>query len=140
MLANKANIYYVTNRFKDALPLYDKVLEFEPNNKIYLFERADTLLALGKTEQALEAFKKAIKMDSNYCQAIGRAAICLLKLKRYEESIVFFNRAIKLVDSKLSFYLDDFIRARNEAIKYHYCSQVIKEKMNDFHQLLLRFE
>lgn len=84
------------DKYEDALNIYEKLLEFKPNNKFYLNDKARCLHSLGKYEAAIEYYDKIINIDSDYDLAWYGKGICLFELNRLDESLECINKAIDL--------------------------------------------
>lgn len=142
-LAGKANAYFLTKRYNEAMTFIDKALELDPENKNYIYQRANTFLGIEKVEKALEEFKKVIVIDPNHTNAIGSVGNCLFKLDRFKEAISYFNRVIAMLEKNgehTSSFYKTMMSNRYTALDFYDLSLIEKEKVDDFYQILLKFE
>ena len=97
--------FFFESRYEDAIALYDKALEMDPDLYEASLGKAATLLVLQQYDEALESYDRAIALREDSFEAwFGKGAV-LRKLERYEEAIATYDRATAIkADSPLGFY------------------------------------
>ncbi|KRQ00817.1 tetratricopeptide repeat protein [Bradyrhizobium manausense] len=89
--------------FSDAEPLLKKAARVDAGNPDVLFNYANVLRALDKTDDALDWLAKAIALSPNFADAhLNRGAI-LLARKELHGAIAEFDRAIAIAPSSAAF-------------------------------------
>jgi len=89
--------------FADAEPLLKKAVRVDPGNPDVLFNYANVLRALDKTDDALDWLAKAIALAPNFAGAhLNRGAI-LMARKELHDAIAEFDRAIAIAPSSAAF-------------------------------------
>lgn len=89
--------------FADAEPLLKKAARVDPGNPDVLFNYANVLRALDKTDDALAWLAKVIALSPNFADAhLNRGAI-LLAQKELHGAIAEFDRAIAIAPSSAAF-------------------------------------
>jgi len=91
---NHANQLVRDNNFKEALPLFEKIIELKPNH-------LPTLITLGnifqKNENLFKAkyfYEKSLLQDNHNSQLIFNLAIICFKLNDFKNSLFNFNKLI----------------------------------------------
>lgn len=82
----------------------NKILEIDPRNAKYTFERGIRKLAIGDTTGGIKDLDKAIELDtSEYDRLIhkGNKYFCL---KEYSKGMIFLNKAVKLYPKRFNAY------------------------------------
>lgn len=89
--------------FADAEPLLKKAVRVDPSNPHVLFNYANVLRALDKTDDALAWLAKAIALSPNFADAhLNRGAI-LMARQELHGAIAEFDRAIAIRPSSAAF-------------------------------------
>lgn len=89
--------------FADAEPLLKKAVRVDPGNPHVVFNYANVLRALDKTDDALAWFAKVIALSPNFAEAhLNRGAI-LLARKELHGAIAELDRAIAIAPSSAAF-------------------------------------
>lgn len=90
-------------QFADAEPLLKKAARVDPGNPDVLFNYANVLRALDKTDDALAWFAKVIALSPNFADAhLNRGAI-LIAGQQLRDAIAAFDRAIAIAPSSAAF-------------------------------------
>ncbi len=87
---------YVTGNHKAALKDYGTLLETDPNNTDFYFERARCYLSMGDKKRALVDFNTAIEQDPKFNEALEARASLLQKMGNYTEALADRESLIKL--------------------------------------------
>ncbi|MEM9218169.1 MAG: tetratricopeptide repeat protein [Cyanobacteria bacterium P01_F01_bin.150] len=97
--------FFFESRYEEAIALYDKALEIDPDLYDASLGKAATLLVLQQYEEALISYDRAISLREDSFEAwFGKGAV-LRKLEHYEEAIATYDRAATIkTDSPLVFY------------------------------------
>lgn len=89
--------------FVDAEPLLKKAVRVDPDNPHVLFNYANVLRALDKTDDALAWLAKALALSPNFADAhLNRGAI-LMARQELHGAIAEFDRAIAIAPSSAAF-------------------------------------
>ncbi len=83
-------------KFDEAVTLFDKILEFEPNHTEVLILKGHALGQLGKFDEAVIAYDKTIDVDPDYGDAWYNKSKALKYLDRNEEAKKCFDKAEEL--------------------------------------------
>jgi len=96
-------LYAQSGNFADAEPLLKKATRADPNNPHVLFNYANVLHALNKTNDALVWLEKTIALSPNFADAhLNRGAI-LIARQELHGAIAEFDRAIAIAPSSAAF-------------------------------------
>lgn len=96
-------LYAQSGNFAEAEPLLKKAARVDPGNPDVLFNYANVLRALDKTDDALAWFAKTIALSPNFAGAhLNRGAI-LLARQEFQSAIAEFDRAIAIALSSAAF-------------------------------------
>ncbi|MCP9446104.1 MAG: tetratricopeptide repeat protein [Nitrospira sp.] len=85
---------FVAGRYREAEPIYRKMLTLNPRDALATHQLGITLMQLGRCEEALAAFGNLFSLDlseEDYADATFRMGQCLVKLERWEEAFVHFH-------------------------------------------------
>ena len=81
-------------RFKDAVPWYDKAIELMPTHAVSWFNKGIALARLGEHEQAIDCFDGALENKNDYIDALYSKAGCEFELKRYGFAMDGYDRVL----------------------------------------------
>ncbi|MCP9472166.1 MAG: tetratricopeptide repeat protein [Nitrospira sp.] len=85
---------FVAGRYREAEPIYRKMLTLNPRDALATHQLGITLMQLGQCEEALAVFGNLFSLDlseEDYADATFRMGQCLVKLERWEEAFVHFH-------------------------------------------------
>jgi tetratricopeptide (TPR) repeat protein len=85
---------FVAGRYREAEPMYRKLLELNPRDPSATHQFGLTLMQLGKCEEALPVFGKVSDLDpteDQYTDIVFRMGQCLVELQRWEEAFMHFH-------------------------------------------------
>jgi len=105
---NKGNDEFKKKNFQNAITFYDKAIELDPNEAIYLNNKAACFIELQQPEKAIECCDKAIAVlkDKNFdntklAKVFARKASAWTKLKQYRQAFDCYNQSLtKNFDAK----------------------------------------
>ena len=83
-------------RYDEALTLFDKAIEIDPNNDMAWGDKALILDKKGETEEALRIFSRALSINPNNSITWHNKGLTLLRLRKFKESIECFDTALKI--------------------------------------------
>ena len=86
-----------------AIELFEKSLQFQPNNEITLSKYAGALAATEQYEKAIQCFERSLQLNpknaitlSRYAITLSRYANVLASTEQYEKAIQCFERSLQL--------------------------------------------
>jgi tetratricopeptide (TPR) repeat protein len=85
---------FVAGRYREAEPMYRKLLALNPRDPSATHQFGLTLMQLGKCEEALPVFGKVSDLDpteDQYSDIVFRMGQCLVELERWEEAFMHFH-------------------------------------------------
>jgi tetratricopeptide (TPR) repeat protein len=85
---------FVAGRYKEAEPMYRRLLELNPRDPSATHQFGLTLMQLGKCEEALPVFGKVSDLDpteDQYSDIVFRMGQCLVELQRWDEAFLHFH-------------------------------------------------
>jgi tetratricopeptide (TPR) repeat protein len=104
-LLEKADEAFDEEKFEDAVKMYGKVLQIEPDHVGALMNRGAAWHSLGRFEKALEDDFKALEQDSEDEKLHFNIGLVLNALDRNEEALDYYDQAIRLrFDYSLAYY------------------------------------
>ena len=91
----QANEYFVNGKYKEAIVIYDNILEKNPNNISTLKMKAIALSNSGYHEKSLKEFFKILQYRSDDITALTGMGIGFGNLGEYQEAKYYFEKAVK---------------------------------------------
>lgn len=95
-LSNFALSYTQLGLFDEAIELYDKSLQQNPDNKHSLNNKAYTLTLVNRFEESIALFDRAIELDTDFPYSYSNRGLSKIKLGQLENGLHDINRAIEL--------------------------------------------
>ncbi len=95
-LTNTASVLREHARRDEALALYQRALELEPDNPDNHIGVGNTLMELHAYEAAIAAYDRAVRLAPRIASAHHNRALALAHLARFDEAIVGLRRAVEL--------------------------------------------
>lgn len=123
-LTNIALSYSQLGFHDEALKLYDKSLELNPDNKFSLNNKGYTLNLMNEFEKAISFFDKAIEVDKDFAYSYNNRGLAKIKLGQTEEGLQDINHSFKIDPNNSYAY-------RNLGI-YHFEREEFDEALNLF--------
>jgi tetratricopeptide (TPR) repeat protein len=96
ILLDKGNKFLDAGKYKEAINVYDKVLEQEPNDTAALYNKALALSSLGNFTDAIEYYDKVLVIEPNATDALIGKADNLAQLEKYEEAITLYDKVLEI--------------------------------------------
>ena len=96
----EGNVLYGKKQYLLASKKYDLAIALEPNNAIYICNRAACWLMVGNYEKAVEDANTAIKLDPLYQRAYERAGKAYLALGKCSKARTHLRRFCELATSE----------------------------------------
>ncbi len=94
---------FVAGRYREAEPMYRKMLVLNPKDVLATHQLGVTLMQLGRCEEALAVFGKISDLDpseEDYADTTYRMGQCLVELNRWEDAFLHFQ---SLYDAAVEF-------------------------------------
>jgi tetratricopeptide (TPR) repeat protein len=91
-----ANALYYLGRYKEALKIYNNILEIYPNDIDALVNRGIVHYRLGDIQSAELSFDKALKIDKNNFDALLYKTLVLNRLGKREQAIEYYDSISKI--------------------------------------------
>lgn len=95
-LSNIALSYSQLGFHDEALILYDKSLQLNPENKYYLNNKGYTLNLINKYEEAISLFDKSIQLDPDFAYSYNNRGLAKIKIGQTEEGLQDINLSLEL--------------------------------------------
>jgi stress-induced-phosphoprotein 1 len=93
---NKANEFYKSGKFPDALQEYNESVKRNPANPKYYSNRAACYMKLMEFHSASKDCDKAIELDAGLVKAYQRKATCQMMMKELHKAIETYEKGMKL--------------------------------------------
>lgn len=84
------------SKHAEALALFERAAQLDPNSYIAWFNVAYSLDDLGRYEQALVAYDRAISLNRNNAEIWNNKGVSLENLKRYTDALSAYEQALAL--------------------------------------------
>ena len=95
LMFNQANRHFVNGEYKQAIAIYDDILEFMPNNISTLKMKGIVQSNLDEHNKSLKQFFKVLQYRPNDVISLTGMGVGFGNLGEYQESIVYFDKALK---------------------------------------------
>lgn len=85
---------FSTGRYREAEPIYQRMLALNPNDALANYQLGLTLMQLGRCKGALTVFGKMSNLDPNdedYADTVFRMGQCLVELEQWEDAFIHFQ-------------------------------------------------
>ena len=93
MLFNQANGHFVKGEYKQAITIYDEILEITPENISTLKMKGIAQSNLEQHDKSLKQFFKVLQYRPNDVISLTGMGVGFGNLGEYQESIAYFNKA-----------------------------------------------
>ena len=95
LMFSQAEEYFVNGEYKQAITIYDDILEFAPNNISTLKMKGISQSNLDYHDKSLKQFFKVLQYKSNDIISLTGMGVGFGYLGEYQESIKYFDKALK---------------------------------------------
>lgn len=95
-LFKEAQTHFSKGEYKEAITLYDEILEKFPNNISTLNMKGIALSNLGYHEQSLKQFYKVFQIEPNNVLSLSGMGVGFGYLGEYSEAKFYFEKALKI--------------------------------------------
>jgi SAM-dependent methyltransferase len=104
-----------SNNLKEALNLYEKIIEFKPNHKPTLLNLGNLFHQNANLNKAKYYYEKLLLLESQNSQLIYNLAIIFFRLNDLKNSLYYFDKLIKIDPNLkyLSYNLRNVMRSKN---------------------------
>ncbi len=118
-----AKEYINTERYKEAIEVYEKIVKINPREEFAFVLWGLSLEEQGYHEEAIKKYEKALEINPNFSRAYGAWGASLRNLERYEDAIEKFSKALKIDPNLAQAYWDwgDCLRSQKR-----YADAIIK--------------
>jgi stress-induced-phosphoprotein 1 len=129
-LKNQANDLYSEGQYMEAIELYSKILETEPNNHLILSNRSVSYLKLNMYDEAIQDAAKCTKLKPDWAKAWGRLGAGLYQKNKLNEALMSYNKAQELEPNEMYESMINEISARMRSFPVGLCPEKLKTKLN----------
>ena len=97
VVALKAQLLVSLERYDEGLALFDKSIEYRPDDEYLVLGRADLLLRSGRLDDAIAAYRAAVKRWPKNAMALNALGYTLAdRTERYKEASTLIKKALKI--------------------------------------------
>ncbi|HSB84185.1 MAG TPA: M57 family metalloprotease [Nitrosarchaeum sp.] len=126
-LFKQANVELLNGKYKDAIVIYDNILEKFPNNISTLKMKSIALSNLGEHEKSLEGFFKILQYQPNDIISLVGMGVGFGNLGEYQEASYYFEKALKIKPN--SVVINNYKKFTDEIIKKYPYTPTEKPEM-----------
>jgi predicted O-linked N-acetylglucosamine transferase (SPINDLY family) len=101
---NLGMIYYLTEKYKEAIDILTKSLDIDPSNAALHYNFGLVLEKISNYAQAIEAYRQAIALNPKYTDAYNNLGNILLKTGQTQEAEAVYRQAIKEIPNDFGSY------------------------------------
>ena len=92
-----AILLQISGRTTESAQLYERILEFEPDNVVAINNLAWIICEVqGKPQEALDLAQRGLKIAPNYCDLIDTRGVIYYRLGQLDKAVHDFNECIRL--------------------------------------------
>ncbi|MBF0466935.1 MAG: tetratricopeptide repeat protein [Nitrospirae bacterium] len=96
-------------KYQEALDYYEKAVELDPQNTLYLNEAGFMYDTLGQYQNAIEYYEQALKIDKknfgdnhpNIARDLNNLGMAYVSLGQYQKAIYYFEQALAIYKNEL---------------------------------------
>ena len=93
----KAQLLVSLDRYDEGLALFDKAIEYRPDNENMILGRAELLLKIGRIDEAVAGYRQAIKRWPDSATAMNALGYTLAdRTDQYQEAEKLIRKALKI--------------------------------------------
>ena len=97
--------YFQRNHFTEAIEIFDRLLQDNPNDDTFLQKKGYCFQMLGNLEEAVSIYLKAELINSNHSWTIKKLAHCYRAMKQPQNALDYYRKAAALSPDNLSIQL-----------------------------------
>jgi tetratricopeptide (TPR) repeat protein len=120
--------YQRAGRYREAIELYQRVIQLTPNAEGAYYNMGLAYASLGQLREALEAFRQTINIDPKHYQAYWAAGNLYVANRQYEEAATAYERSLSIKPD----FADSYIGLGNA----RYGQRQYREALGDFNRAL----
>lgn len=105
-LSNIALSYSLLGYYEEALKLYDKSIQLNPDHKYSLNNKGYTLNLMGKYEEAISLFIKCIEIDKDFAYSYNNRGFAKIKLGHPKEGLQDIKYSLEIDPDNSYAYLN----------------------------------
>ena len=98
---SEGKVFQYDGLHEKAIEMYDRALEFDPDNAVALAAKGNCLRKLNMNEEAIQCFDKLVSLDEQTSDSWVIRGCCLVDLGQNGEALASFKKAIAV--NKTSF-------------------------------------
>ena len=83
-------------RFQEALPYLDKILEVQPNNVPILLNKGSVLIALDRSNESITYFDRLLKIEPNNIKGLTSKAAALANIGETQNALDLYDRILSI--------------------------------------------
>ena len=83
-------------RFQEALPYLDKILEIDPNNMPILLNKGSVLIALDRSDESITYFDRLLKIEPNNIKGLTSKAAALANIGETQSALDLYDRILSI--------------------------------------------
>ncbi|MBW4639531.1 MAG: tetratricopeptide repeat protein [Gloeocapsa sp. UFS-A4-WI-NPMV-4B04] len=106
VLLNVGTLYYLTNRYQQALDTLLKALDLEPSKAVHHYHIGLVLEKIAAIPQAIQIYEEAIALDPEWIDAYNNLGNIFLKAGKIEEAEATYKKAIAANPEHFGSYLN----------------------------------
>jgi serine/threonine protein kinase/Tfp pilus assembly protein PilF len=95
-LLNKADKLRESQKYTEALAVYNQALQLDPKLKSARWGQCYGLNVMQRYEEALKSCEQALSLDPNYVEALSSRGYAFNALKQYQEALKSYEQALKI--------------------------------------------
>jgi len=97
VVALKAQLLVSLKRFDEGLALYDKAIEFRPDNEGLVLGRSDLLLRIGRIDDGVSGYRDAVKRWPDSAMSLNALGYTLAdRTEQYKEAEELIRKALEI--------------------------------------------
>jgi cytochrome c-type biogenesis protein CcmH/NrfG len=93
------NMLFDSQKFKEAMPYYQKALQFEPNNPDVIVDLGVCYFNLDNFAKAKELFQQALEINPNHVNALYNVGVVAVRLKEMNLLMDAWSKLVKVAPS-----------------------------------------
>ena len=83
-------------RFQEALPYLDKILEIDTNNVPILLNKGSVLIALDRSNESLTYFDRLLKIEPNHIKGLTSKAAALANIGEHQKALDLYEKILTI--------------------------------------------